>query len=135
MPSTKSMVVTVTTVSQKKLLDTADWQTTDLHVQYVLFSPAMSLIVWYGTCCSTYVSVWRAIVNYIDTKAKCRHLKKMTCKRLCGKCLSEFIDWRYSQSCWYFHCFRPSFVNCCPSNLFCSSTLTPPPSSCVKGGG
>jgi hypothetical protein len=23
-------------------------------------------------------------------------------------CLIEFIDWRYSQSCWY---FRPSFVN------------------------
>ena len=33
------------------------------------------------------------------------------------------IDWRYSQSCWY---FRPSFVNCCPSNLLSGSTLLPP---------
>jgi hypothetical protein len=23
-------------------------------------------------------------------------------KGLCDRCLSEFIDWRYSQSCWYF---------------------------------
>ncbi len=33
--------------------------------------------------------------------------------RLCW-CSIEFIDWRYSQSCWY---FRPSFMNYCPSNL------------------
>jgi hypothetical protein len=36
--------------------------------------------------------------------------------------LIEFIEWRYSQSCWY---FRPSFVNYCPSNLL--SGLPPPP--------
>ncbi len=36
-------------------------------------------------------------------------------------CLIEFIDWRYSQSCWY---FLPSFVNYCPSNLLSGS---PPP--------
>ncbi len=51
---------------------------------------------------------------YIETKAKCRHLKKWPENGFCGRCLTEFIDWRYSQSCWY---FRPSFVNCCPSNL------------------
>ncbi len=45
---------------------------------------------------------------------------------LCGQCLSEFIDWRYSQSCWY---FRWSFVNCCPSPLFSGSTL---PLPCVN---
>ncbi len=39
-------------------------------------------------------------------------LKKFSCKG--ALCLSEFIDWKYSQSCWY---FRPSFVNYCPSNL------------------
>ncbi len=39
-------------------------------------------------------------------------------------CLSEFIDWRYSQSYWY---FRHSFVNCCPSNFLSGSTLPPPP--------
>ncbi len=45
--------------------------------------------------------------NYIDTKAKCRHLKKLTCK-----------------------------VNCYPSNLLSSSSLPSPlpPLQCVKGG-
>ncbi len=38
--------------------------------------------------------------------------------------LEEFIDWRYSQSCW---CFRPSFVNCCPTYLLSGSTLPPLP--------
>ncbi len=55
------------------------------------------------------------LINYIDTKAKYRHLKYWTVKGLCGRCLSEFVDWRYSQSCWY---FRTSFVNCCPSITF-----------------
>ncbi len=45
---------------------------------------------------------------------------------LCSRCLSEFIDLRYSQSCWY---FWPSFVNCCPSNLL-SVQFSPP--SCVN---
>jgi hypothetical protein len=64
-------------------------------------------------------------ITYIDTKAKCRHLKNLPVKGLCGMCLSEFIDWRYNQSCWY---FRPSFVNCCPSNLLSGLTLPPSPS-------
>jgi hypothetical protein len=38
----------------------------------------------------------------------------------------ECIDWRYSQSCWY---FRPSFVNYCPSNLPSVSPLPPPSQS------
>jgi hypothetical protein len=48
-------------------------------------------------------------------------------KGLCGRYLSEFIDWRYSKSCWY---FLPSFVNCFPSNLLsgrCSSVWGPEP--------
>jgi hypothetical protein len=28
-------------------------------------------------------------INYKDTKAKCRHLQKFTCRGLCGRCLSE----------------------------------------------
>jgi hypothetical protein len=39
-------------------------------------------------------------------------------------CLIEFIEWRYSQSCWY---FRPSYVNYCPSNLLSGSPTPPPP--------
>ncbi len=37
------------------------------------------------------------IINFIDTTAKCHHLTILTCKGTCGRCLSEFIDWRYSQ--------------------------------------
>jgi hypothetical protein len=52
--------------------------------------------------------------------------KKWPVKGLCGRCLLEFIGWRYSQSCRY---FRPSFVDYCPSNLLSGS---PPPLPCVK---
>jgi hypothetical protein len=38
------------------------------------------------------------LINSIDTEAKCRQLKKWPVKGLCGRCLSEFIDWWYSQS-------------------------------------
>jgi hypothetical protein len=62
------------------------------------------------------------LIYYTGTKAKCRHLKNWPVLGLCSRCLSEFTDWRYSQSCWY---FRPSFVNCCTSNL-------PPPLPCVN---
>ncbi len=27
------------------------------------------------------------LINYIDSKAKCRHLKKLTLKGVCGRCL------------------------------------------------
>jgi hypothetical protein len=36
----------------------------------------------------------------------------------------RFLDWRYTQSSWY---FRPSFVNCCPSPLLSGSNLPPFP--------
>jgi hypothetical protein len=45
--------------------------------------------------------------NYRDTKAKCRHLKNWPVKGLCGRCLSEYIDWIFNQSCWN---FRNSFL-------------------------
>ncbi len=44
-------------------------------------------------------------------------------KGLCGRCLLELIDQRYSQSRLY---FRLIFVSCCPSNLLFTSP-TPPP--------
>jgi hypothetical protein len=58
------------------------------------------------------------LTNYIETNAKCRHLKKLSCKGI----LRQVFIRVYSQSCWY---FRPSFVNCCPTNLS-GSSLTPP---------
>jgi hypothetical protein len=44
------------------------------------------------------------LINYLDTKAKWCH-KKLACK---GTLCQMFIDWRDSQSSWY---FRSSFVN------------------------
>ncbi len=66
--------------------------------------------------------------------------KKLTCK---GTLQPVFIRvYRlelYSLPCWY---FRPSFVNCCPSNLLSGSTSPPFPVSkysihrqCVDGRG
>jgi hypothetical protein len=70
------------------------------------------------------------LIQDIDTKAKCHHLKKLTCKgTLLQVFIREFIDWRYSPSCWY---FRPSFVSCCPSPLLSGLTLSPPTLLCVN---
>ncbi len=66
------------------------------------------------------MSISHGLINNIETKAKCRHLEKLTCK---GTLRQVFIGWRYSQSCWY---FQPSFVNCRPSNLL-SGLIQPPP--------
>jgi hypothetical protein len=51
------------------------------------------------------------LINYKDTKTKCRLYW----------CSVEFIDLRYSQSCWN---FRPSFVNYCSLTFF---LVHPPP--------
>jgi hypothetical protein len=50
---------------------------------------------------SDWESTVHELINFKDATTKCRLYW----------CLIEFIDWRYSQSCWY---FRPSFVNYCP---------------------
>ncbi len=70
------------------------------------------------------------LTYYKDIKSKCRHLKNWPVKGLCGRCLSEFIDWRYSKSWWYRY-FRGSFVTFCPSNLLWF-ICPPPPSLCEK---
>ncbi len=48
-------------------------------------------------------------------------------RELLNTSVSNTIDWRYIQSWWY---FRPSFVNCCLSDLLSGSY--PPPPFCVK---
>jgi hypothetical protein len=73
---------------------------------------------------TSYLLPWTNYCNYIESKMS--SYKTLPVKGLWGRCLSKFLDWRYSQSCWY---FRPIFVNCCPSNLLFGSTL-PPPSLC-----
>jgi hypothetical protein len=43
------------------------------------------------------------VIIYIDTEAKCHHLKKSTCKGTLRQVfLRVYIDRKYSQSCWYF---------------------------------
>ncbi len=79
----------------------------------------------FNFCFYVYIVIHK---HWVDTKTKCRHLKNWPLKGLWGRCLSELIDRRYSQSCWY---FWPSFVNCCPSNLLSGSTI-PPPFLCVN---
>ncbi len=82
------------------------------HHRYVLYSSGLYTL--------THLQYFRHLVhprliNYKDTKIKCRLLKKLTCK---GTCKGY---WRYSS--WY---YRPTFVKYCPSNLL---QVTSPPSS------
>ncbi len=73
---------------------------------------------------SLYGGPWaNELYRHEDTTAKCRHLKKLTCK---GTLRQVFIrGYRLViQSVMY---FQPSFVNCCPSNLFSLVQLSPPP--------
>ncbi len=63
------------------------------------------------------------LINYIDSKVKCRHLKILTCKWTLRQVFIRVIkrDTVSRQSYWY---FRPSFVNICPPS--------PLPSLCEK---
>ncbi len=56
---------------------------------------ANSTLLFYSVKTSLFVGNNHGLINYKDTKTN----------RLYG-CLIEFIEWRYSQSCWY---FRPPF--------------------------
>ncbi len=64
--------------------------------------------------------------NNLDTKTKCRHLKKLTCKGLCGRCLSEFMVWRYNQLCWLFSTELRELLPLSPSLWFNSPPFPPP---------
>ncbi len=69
-------------------------------------------------------ATWTTVMNYKDTKAKCRHLKKLTCK---GILLQVFIRVYRLEIQSVMLVFRPLP----PSNLFSGSTLPPsPPSLC-----
>ncbi len=77
------------------------------------------------------------LINYIDTKANCCR-KKLTWK---GTLRQSLQTWDTVSHGWY---FRPSFVNCCPSNLLSGSSLPPFPVcisiqctriQCVRGEG
>ncbi len=55
--------------------------------------------------------------------------KKKPAKGLCGRCLSEFIDWRQSVMLVF---LIQLCELCCPSNLLSGSTLPTFPLPCVK---
>jgi hypothetical protein len=43
-----------------------------------------------GSLC-LYICANHGLIDNIDTKTKCRHLKKLTCKGLCGRFLLECL--------------------------------------------
>ncbi len=59
------------------------------------------------------------LINYIDIKSKCHHLKKLTSKETLRQ---VFIRVYRLEIKLVMLVFRPSFVNCCPSNLLSGST-------------
>jgi hypothetical protein len=65
-------------------------------------------------------------INYIDSKAKCRHLKKFTCK---GTLRQVFIRYFRLQILSIILVFSAQLYISCSSNLLSGSTL-PPPSLC-----
>jgi hypothetical protein len=91
------------------------------------------ILLWWSSLFKSrrFQATHHGLINYIDTKAKCRHLNKIPVKGLRGRCLSEFIDWRYSQSCWY---FRPGSWTVAPLTFSLVKTLLPlpPPSLCEQ---
>ncbi len=68
----------------------------------------------------------RRKIRVIEGNAKCRHLKKLTCKGTLRQMLSEFIDWKEQFS--HVGIFNPALV-CCSSPLLSGST---PPLPCVN---
>ncbi len=64
------------------------------------------------------------LINYIDTNAKCRHLKNWAIKGLCDRCLSEFIDWRYTVMLVF---STHAVLWTVAPQIFSGSTLPPPP--------
>jgi hypothetical protein len=70
------------------------------------------------------------LINYIDTKAKCRHLKHWPVKGLGGRCLSEFIDWRYIVS--HVGIFDPALWTVAPLTFSLVHSPPPSPLPCVK---
>ncbi len=68
------------------------------------------------------------LINYIDTKVKCRHLNTLACKGILGQVFIRV----YRLEIWtVMLVFWSSFVNCCPSNLS-GSIIPPSPFPCVN---
>ncbi len=82
-----------------------------------------------GLFIATGMQCTHGLINYIDNKAKCRHLKKLTYKEgLCGRCFqSLYVDWWYRQSCLVFSTLLCELLPLYSSLWF---ALPPPPPLC-----
>ncbi len=70
------------------------------------------------------------LINYIDTMAKFRHLKNWPVKGLCGRYLSEFIDWSVEIESVMVGILDPALWSVAP--LTFSLVQLPSPLLCVK---
>ncbi len=85
--------------------------------------PTLTRLVWY----------YHWLINYIDTKAKCRHLKKLTCK---GTLWQVFIRVYKLEIQSVILVFRPLFGSPVPpSHLPCVNKYTVYMYTVCKGGG
>ncbi len=88
--------------------------------------------MWWAVYCSTWIT-WKLLETRRNSRRKAGKvatidqitIKTPNTKCLFYWCLIEFIDWRYSQSCW---CFRP-LLKLTPLYLL-SSSPPPPPLPC-----
>jgi hypothetical protein len=77
------------------------------------------------------------LINFIDIKAKCCHLKKLPCKGTLQQVFIRVYTLEILSAILPYWYFRPSFVNCCPLP-FSLVYLSPPPFlvySVQRGGG
>ncbi len=93
----------------------------------------LSSILWVE-CCTNYIYLYiymaaaHAGGNFVE-KRRCgliNFIKTPNPRCRLHRCLIEFIDWRYSQSCWY---FRPALWTIAPLTFSLVSSL---PLSCVN---
>jgi hypothetical protein len=67
-------------------------------------------------------SIRHGLINYIDITANWCHLKKLTCKGTLRQLFFRVYILEIQSVMWV---FRPSFVNCYPSNIL--AAVPPPP--------
>jgi hypothetical protein len=72
--------------------------------------------------CRMLLGLNQGLINYIDNKAKCRHLKKLTCK---GTLRQVFIRVYRLEIQSIMVVFVTLFVNCCHSSHLSGSTSPP----------
>ncbi len=105
-------------IKKKKKNNSTHWQNSKLVQIY--FLPMWGIKPKHLVRCR-----FRHTAPWTNYQSKFRHLTKLTCKVTLRQVVIRVYRLDiHSQSCWY---FRPSFVNCCPSNPLSVSTIRPFP--------